>query len=104
MSTNQPHPWIERLDTVLMLVAATRYYASRSTIGAGIWAQDLARAWPHLPDRARTLIKRDLEWEFDRDDTAHQYGGKFPPEIGPSFNWMAWEQVRSAWLKEEAKE
>ena len=72
-------------DAVEMLICTTRYYIGRSTISASIWADDLARRWASLPEGARIVIKHDLENAFD-------------------CNRVMWEEVRAAWMREEAKE
>ncbi len=66
-----PDPELSALapfDAVEMLICTTRYYTGRSTISASIWADDLARHWASLPKGARTVIKRDLENAFRRDN------------------------------------
>ncbi len=67
------------------------------TITATCFARDLAQAWPGIPERTRQIIRRDLEWEFQRDDDARKRGDAYP--LGTNCDREAWEQVRIAWGK-----
>ena len=90
-------------DAVEMLICTTRYYTGRSTISASVWADDLARHWASLPEGARIVIKRDLENAFERDNTSRQNREKYHA-LGDDCDREMWEKVRSAWMREEAKE
>ena len=57
------------------LIGATRYYTGRMTITACCFAEyELAKAWPRIPANTRSVIQRDLEEEFRRDDEARIEG------------------------------
>lgn len=103
--------YIERPDLVALaafeeaslLVGATRYYTGRMTIHAGHFAKyELARAWPIMQKGTKTVIRRDLEEEFMRDDEARARGDKYLP-LGMDCDRAAWEAVRAAWQKEDAQ-
>ena len=85
-----------------LIIGATRYYTGRTTIPAGCFAQyELARAWPLLLPGTKTVIRRDLEREFERDDEARAKGEKYLP-LGADCDRAAWEAVRRAWQQEDA--
>lgn len=75
-----------------------RYFLGRMTIRAACFAEDLARAWPHLDDRVKSLIVRELEQEFERDDVARASGtAKSLYPLGADCYRAAWELVRRAY-------
>lgn len=90
-------------DTHSLIIGATRYYTGRMTIHACHFAKfELAPAWPLLPPGIRSIIRRDLEEEFGRDDEARARGDKYLP-LGHDCDRAAWECVRAAWLAQDAK-
>lgn len=88
--------YLNHFDNHGLLIAATRYWAGRCTIGAASFAGELAAAWPDVPEKTRAIIKRDLEELFDRDDRARDAGSGYKP-LGMDCDRTAWEQVRRAW-------
>lgn len=82
-----------------------RYFLGRMTIATGMFARDLAKAWPHLDERVQNLIKRELEEEFERDDRARKdkvekgeqsmYRHSLP--LGMYCDRQAWQLVRNAY-------
>lgn len=93
--TNLPDV-LRRFEAHSMLIAATRYYTGRRTIGACDWADRLASAWPEIPEGTRAVIRRDLETEFKDDDEARARGDQYKP-LGDDCDRQAWEKVRQAW-------
>lgn len=85
-----------------------RYFLGRMTIATSSFAEDLAKAWPHLDSRVQKLIMRELEEEFERDDRVRQNvaEGKdksiarlgFP--LGMDCDRAAWQRVRDAYKHE----
>ncbi len=56
----------------LMVTAAVRYCLGRMTYivsDCRIW---LRAVWPHLSENARTVIARDVDEAFQRDDEARE--------------------------------
>lgn len=47
---------------------AFRYFMGRSSIQASAFAQDMAKAWPHLSERVRIMVQDELEKAFKQDD------------------------------------
>ena len=47
-----------------------RYFLGRMSIAVSSFAESLAAAWPHIDPRFQSLIKKELEEEFRRDDEA----------------------------------
>ena len=79
-----------------------RYFLGRMTIHTCAFAQDLARAWPHLDRRVAELIRKELDQEFEYDDKARANGethGMSLP-LGADCDRAAWECVRRAYTKE----
>lgn len=99
MKINRDHKHLEAFDPHSLLIGAQRYYQGRATIAAASFAQELANAWPRLPENTRVVIRRDLEEAFADDDKARAEGGQFKP-LGWDCDRQAWEQVRHAWQRE----
>jgi len=95
------HKHLAHFEPHSLLIAAARYWIGRRTIAATCFAEELAKAWQDIPDKTRTIIRRDLENEFERDDRARDEGGTYHP-LGDDCDRQAWEKVREAWRKEEA--
>ena len=89
-----------------------RYFMGRRTIQTCCFAEGLAAGWPYLSERVQTLIKGELEREFERDDRARvafnaevariKKSGvgtmpfrDFP--LGHDCDRQAWEKVRAAY-------
>lgn len=78
-----------------------RYFLGRRTIATTCFAEDLAKAWPHLDKRVQELIMGELEREFERDDKVRNSGllGCYMP-LGDDCDRKAWEMVRNAYWKQ----
>lgn len=72
MKIDQSHDHLTAFDPHTLLIAAQRYYQGRRTIAAASFARELAEAWPTIPAHTRRVIQRDLEREFEDDDTARR--------------------------------
>lgn len=82
-------------------IGACRYYLGRMTYAVGNFCDSLVRHWPTLPEHTRSIIQRDVEEEFDRDDNARSRR-----DAGHDVNYLAlghdcdrqqWEKVRELW-------
>ena len=73
---------------------AFRYFVERGSIHASRFAAELARAWPLLAKKEQDLIRKEMEAEFARCDTAAVFDY--------SRYWCrdAWEVVRQAYRKD----
>ena len=93
-----PVPYaLRHFDPHMLLIAATRYFIGRMTIATCHFAQDeLAKAWPHIPQKTRAIIRRDLEEAF-RDDDRDREQGASTRTMGWDCDRKAWEGVRAAW-------
>ncbi|WP_311949323.1 hypothetical protein [Halomonas piscis] len=88
-----------------LLVAATRHYAGRSTVSVSGFADELAEAWPIIPQETRIVIRRYLENLFAVDDSERAKGrGRGCLPLGQNIDRAAWERVRAAWLAEDQQE
>jgi hypothetical protein len=96
----KPRPDLAALsyfDPHSLVIGAQRYYIGRETIVAAVFAQcELARAWPHLPLETRSVMQRDIEREFERDDEARDRGAAIKP-LGWDCDRAAWAKVREYW-------
>lgn len=95
-----PVPYALRyFDPHMLLIAATRYFIGRMTIATCSFAQDeLAKAWHHIPQKTRAIIRRDLEEAFRDDDLEREQGVSRPRRtLGWDCDRKAWESVRAAW-------
>lgn len=77
-------------------LGAFRYYCGRTSYAVSDFCGLLIWQWPTLPKRARDLIQRDLEEEFERDDRARAEGREYKP-LGLDCDREQWECVRSLW-------
>jgi len=83
-----------------LIHAAFRYYLGRMTIATCCFADDLAKAWPHLDKNVASMIRRELEEAFEQDDKQRSSG---EPDrmychntLGQDCDRAAWELVRAA--------
>ena len=84
-------------------IGACRYYLGRMTYAVGDFCGALVRHWPTLPTHARSIISRDVNEEFRRDDEARARlastrdvsFASFP--LGHDCDRAAWEKVRELW-------
>lgn len=87
----------KHFDPHTLLIAATRYFTGRMTISTVGFADELAKAWPDIPEKTRNIIQRDLQKEFEMDDLARENNDSYLP-LGMDCDRAAWEKVRKAWL------
>ena len=74
------------LDEQMIVIGAFRYYLGRRTISVGAMANWLVSRWHKLDDRITTVIKRDLEEAFEREQTGY---------LGDECDRYAWSKVRA---------
>ena len=96
LSASEARGWEE-----LMIIAAFRYCCGRQSYMVGVAAEWIIKSWQLFPPRLRTLIQRDLEDMFDRDDRDRASGDSHKA-LGADFDRQAWEQVRTLWKTESA--
>lgn len=75
-----------------------RYFLGRRTIATCCFAEDLAKAWPYLNERCASMIRRELDEEFAKDDRARSEGLGYKT-LGDDCDRDAWEKVRKAYSK-----
>ena len=80
----------------LMPVCAVRYCLGRRTYITGECADWLCDVWPLLPENVKTVIRRDIEEEFARDDAERAAGSEHKP-LGDDCDRASWERVRALW-------
>lgn len=80
----------------LMVTAAVRYCLGRMTYIVSDCADWLIAIWPTLHDNTRTIIQRDIEEAFARDDEARADGREYKP-LGMDCDRAQWERVRRLW-------
>lgn len=81
-----------------LVISTTRYYLGRMTAITGVFAQQLAVAWPDLPPGVRDIIRRDIQAKFDVDDRARGRMDDDPLPLGMDCDRGMWELVRDAWM------
>lgn len=96
--TNPPSPY-GRDD--LMVLAAVRYCLGRMSYIVGDCCEWLPQVWPRLTPNMKTVIARDIEAEFARDDEARARGDKYKP-LGMDMDREQWESVRVLWRTPDA--
>ena len=77
-------------------LGATRYHLGRATYAVRDFCELLAEEWDKLPKPTQSLIKRDVEEEFERDDIARAEGRDYKP-LGHDCDRQAWEELRGLW-------
>lgn len=80
----------------LMVMAAFRYCLGSRTYIVGACADWLIDIWPMLSENTRSVIRRDLEAEFKRDDEARARHENHKP-LGWDCDREDWERVRKLW-------
>ncbi len=78
----------------LMVIAAFRYCCGRQTYIVSECVDWLIKNWSTFSERARIVIKRDLETEFEADDRARASGSDYKP-LGWDCDRQEWEKLRS---------
>lgn len=84
-----------------MAVAAVRYCLDRRTYIVPDCQEWLYEIWDKLPEKAKAIIRRDIEEAFRRDDEARE-SGKGYRALGLDCDRRCWEQVRKLWRDEGA--
>ena len=83
-------------DEFRLYVGATRYYLGRMTYAVDEFTRTLIRNWSTLSENTRSIICRDVEEEFERDDVARARGDTHKP-LGWDCDRQSWENVRKLW-------
>jgi hypothetical protein len=83
-------------DELTLWVGATRYYMGRMTYAVANYCNLLLGSWNELSQNTKTIIQRDIEEEFQRDDESRARGDSFHP-LGHDCDRKAWEHVRKMW-------
>lgn len=86
----------------LMVVAAFRYCLGRMTYIVSDCTEWLIEIWPILPDNVKTLIERELEEAFVRDDE-HRADGNDYKALGHDCDRAAWLTVRALYKTGDIK-
>jgi hypothetical protein len=85
-----------------MLIDAVRYATGRCTYQVGTTCDWLCAHWPRLPEHARSIIQRDVEEAFARDDRDRANGSQYKA-LGHDCDRRDWERVRALWAAPEAR-
>lgn len=79
-----------------MVIAATRYCLGRMTYIVSECCDWLIKIWPELSIEVQTVIRRDIEEAFARDDEAREFSMQYFP-LGMDCDRQQWERVRRLW-------
>ncbi len=93
MSNNIPE-YLSLFDPEELIVCSFRYYVGRRTISTVSFANNLRKNWESLPDRVKSVIGNDLEFEiksFYEDDAP------FSP-LGDPCDREAWMNLYQKYL------
>ena len=80
----------------LMIIAATRYCIGSRTYIVGVCADWIIANWTDWPENVKTIIQRDLEYEFEK--VAQNPDMKV---LGDDCDKREWEKVRALWRENE---
>jgi hypothetical protein len=83
---------------ITLWLGSLRYYLGRQTYAVSDFCELLIQSWPTLPKALRSLIQRDIEGEFVRDDKARAMGSGHLP-LGMDCDRAEWNKVRALWAK-----
>jgi hypothetical protein len=83
-------------NELTLWVGATRYYMGRMTYAVSDFCNLLIGSWNELSENTKTIIQRDIEEEFLRDDESRKRGDSFHP-LGHDMDRKSWEHVRKLW-------
>ena len=93
----------------MMRLCAVRYCLGRRTYVTWECANWLISTWAQIPERAKAIIKRDIEEEFARDDRIRAMfpkGGAGSLNAQPTYYPLGddcdrkeWERVRKLWVE-----
>lgn len=76
----------------LMITAAIRYCIGRRTYIVGECVDWILANWNDWPENVKTILQRDLEYEFDRDAQNPDWN-----RLGDDCDKREWEKVRALW-------
>jgi len=79
-----------------MVTAAFRYCCGRMTYIVSDCADWLIEQWPELSENTKSVIHRDLEEAFARDDADRARGSDYKT-LGQDCDRAEWERVRKLW-------
>ena len=85
-------------DRGMLWIGAFRYYCGRQSYAVSWFCEIIVREWATLPKRARAIIQRDLEKEFELDDRFRATGEGWKT-LGADIDRREWEKVRALWQK-----
>ena len=83
------HDLLQQFDLEELVHASFRYYLGRRTIATCAYARSLAAAWPHLSERTRFGIGRELA-------QAYAESARYPERqpLGADCDREEWDKVR----------
>lgn len=79
-----------------LIIDATRYALGRCSYQVSTTCEWLCVYWREIPANARTVIQRDVEGAFGRDDASRANGERWA-ELGMACDRKSWEEVRKLW-------
>lgn len=80
----------------LMITSAVRYCIGRMTYIVSDCVDWIVANWGEWPDNVKTIIQRDIEEAFQRDDADRDSGRSFMA-LGHDCDREQWERVRALW-------
>jgi hypothetical protein len=83
-------------EKTTLWVGSTRYYLGRMTYAVADFTEALYRHWHSLPEPAQSLIIRDVEEAFAKDD-ADREAHRDHKALGMECDRARWEKVRRLW-------
>jgi hypothetical protein len=93
-----PSNWLNHFDSHMILIAAFRYFLGRTTAVTGYFAQNLATAWPDIPEKTKEVIHLELEKAFAEDDKNRAEKSHYR-RLGMDMDRETWQKVRDLWLQ-----
>lgn len=84
-------------NDVTLWVGALRYYMGRKTYAVSHFCDMLISNWDNISKGAKTIIEKDVEYEFQRDDDARESNMAHLP-LGDDMDRKEWERVRKLWM------
>lgn len=81
-----------------LIIDAVRYAIGRTSYQVSTTARWILQNWDKFPEHAQTIVKQDLEGEFERDDRVRndkKDHAWYP--LGHRCDRQSWEAVRALW-------
>lgn len=86
----------EQHQQLTLWVGAMRYYLGRQSYAVEDFCKMLINEWTNLDMMTKSIIIRDIEEAFERDDMSRKMNDRYR-SLGADIDRVSWERVRKMW-------